>query len=203
MDLTPITLESAAVCLEPLTMDHLDDLADAAGDPEIWRYMPAGGTTRDATKAFIEEALAMQRARTALPFATFDRKSGKAVGSTRFGNIVPEHRRLEIGWTWIAPAFQRSAINTEAKLLMLQYAFESLGCNRVELKTNARNLRSRAAILRIGAKEEGTFRSHMVNPDGSLRDTVYFSIIAPEWPDVKARLTSLRERWSDQANVGT
>ena len=126
-----------------------------------------------------------QRARTALPFATVDRKSGKPIGSTRYGNIVPEHKRVEIGWTWISPALQRSAINTEAKFLMLRYAFETLGCNRVELKTNSLNMRSRAAILRIGAKEEGTLRSHMVNPDGSLRDTVYFSIIAPEWPDVR------------------
>ena len=125
---------------------------------------------------------------TALPFATVDRKSGRAIGSTRFGNIVPEHKRIEIGWTWISPQFQRSAVNTEAKFLMLRYAFERLGCNRVELKTNSLNMRSRNAILRIGAKEEGTLRSHMINPDGTLRDTVYYSILAPEWPDVRARL---------------
>ena len=106
-----------------------------------------------------------------------DRKSGRAIGSTRFGNIVPEHKRIEIGWTWISPPFQRSAVNTEAKFLMLRYAFERLGCNRVELKTNALNMRSRNAILRIGAKEEGTLRSHMINPDGSLRDTVYYRFL--------------------------
>ena len=123
-----------------------------------------------------------------LPFATIDRRTGNAIGSTRYMNIVPEHKRLEIGWTWISPAWQRSAINTEAKYLMMRHAFEQMGCNRVELKTNALNARSRAAILRIGAREEGTLRSHMINRDGTLRDTVYFSVIAPEWPEVKAGL---------------
>ena len=188
MDLTPVTLEGEAVRLEPLSLDHLDTLLEAGADPGIWRYMPSDSTSRDGMLAFINEALACQRARTALPFATVDRKSGRAIGSTRFGNIVPEHKRVEIGWTWISPALQRSAVNTEAKFLMLRYAFETLGCNRVELKTNALNMRSRNAILRIGAKEEGTLRSHMINPDGSLRDTVYYSILAPEWPDVRARL---------------
>jgi N-acetyltransferase len=194
MHIEPVTLEGNAVRLEPLSLDHLDALLEAAAHPEIWRYMPANCSTRDEMRTAIETALEWQRAGTALPFATVDPRSGKAVGSTRYMNIVPEHKRLEIGWTWISPAWQRSAINTEAKYLMIRNAFERLGCNRVELKTSALNAKSRAAILRIGAKEEGTLRSHMVNPDGSLRDTVYFSVIAPEWPEVKARLEAMMER---------
>jgi RimJ/RimL family protein N-acetyltransferase len=143
---------------------------------------------REGMRAFIEEALAGQQAGSALPFATVEQASGRPIGSTRFGNIASEHKRVEIGWTWIAPEWQRTAINTEAKYLMMRYAFERLSCNRVELKTHALNLKSRTAILRIGAKEEGTLRSHMVMSDGSLRDTVYFSVIAPEWPEVKRSL---------------
>jgi RimJ/RimL family protein N-acetyltransferase len=145
-------------------------------------------------RAFIEGALELQRSGSALPFATIHSASGRPIGSTRFGNIVPEHKRVEIGWTWITPPFQRTAVNTEAKYLMLRYAFEELGCNRVELKTDALNARSRAAILRIGAKEEGTLRSHMVNADGTLRDTVYFSVIAPEWPQVAENLLAKLRR---------
>jgi RimJ/RimL family protein N-acetyltransferase len=188
MDLTPVTLEGAAVRLEPLSLSHLDGLLQAGADVRLWRYMTSDCSTREGMLAFIAEALHGQRAGTTLPFATIDRKSGKPIGSTRFGNIVPEHKRVEIGWTWISTPWQRSAINTEAKYLMFRYAFETLGCNRVELKTNSQNAQSRTAILRIGAKEEGTLRSHMVNPDGSLRDTVYYSLIAPEWSEVKARL---------------
>jgi len=189
-----VTLEGACIRLEPLSLLHLDVLLEAGADPTIWEYMPSDCLTREGMRAFIETALEWQRAGTALPFATVDRKSGKVVGSTRFGNIVPEHKRAEIGWTWISPLWQRTGINTEAKFLMLRHGFEELGCNRVEFKTNALNVRSRAAILRLGAQEEGTFRSHMVNPDGSLRDTVYFSIIATEWPQVKARLQGMMSR---------
>ena len=191
MDLTPVILEGRSVRLEPLTIDHLDALLAAGADTEIWRYMPSDCSRRQGMQEYIETAIAWQRAGTAMPFATIDRSSGVAIGSTRFGNIVPEHKRVEIGWTWISPPFQRTAINTEAKYLMLQFAFEKLGCNRVELKTHGQNMRSRNAILRIGAKEEGTFRSHMVNPDGTLRDTVYFSVIAPEWLGVKKRLEEM------------
>ena len=116
------------------------------------------------------------------------RSSGRAIGSTRFGNIEPTHRRIEIGWTWIGRPWQRTVINTEAKYLMLRHAFEEWKCIRVELKTNAKNVRSRAAIARIGGKEEGTLRRHMINADGSYRDSVYFSILDDEWPNVKARL---------------
>jgi N-acetyltransferase len=191
MDLTPVVLEGRSVRLEPLSMDHLEGLLKAAADKSIWKYMTSDCSTRESMREFIETALAWQRAGTALPFVTIDARSGTLIGSTRFANIVPEHKRLEIGWTWITPEFQRTAINTEAKYLMLRHAFEKLGCNRVELKTNGKNAKSRSAMLRIGAKEEGTLRSHMVNPDGTLRDTVYFSVLAPEWPEVKRRLEAM------------
>jgi RimJ/RimL family protein N-acetyltransferase len=123
-----------------------------------------------------------------LPFVTIERASGRVVGSTCYLAIEPAHKRLEIGSTWITPSQQRSPVNTEAKLLQLGHCFETLGCNRVEFKTDSRNAQSRAALARIGAKQEGIFRAHMVMPDGVLRDSVYFSVVAPEWPDVKARL---------------
>jgi N-acetyltransferase len=194
MKIEPVTLEGRAVRLEPLSLEHLDELLDAGSNPEIWRYMPSNCSTRDEMRRSIETALEWRRAGTALPFAIVDQCSGKAIGSTRYMNIVPEHKRLEIGWTWISPAWQRSAINTEAKYLLIRHAFEQMGCNRVELKTHALNTKSRVAILRIGAKQEGTLRSHMINGDGSLRDTVYFSVIAPEWPEVKRRLEAMMER---------
>jgi RimJ/RimL family protein N-acetyltransferase len=137
---------------------------------------------------YIRNVLSDQEKGASIPFATVDRASGQVVGATRFMNIDAPHKRVEIGSTWIARPWQRTAINTEAKYLMMRYAFESLGCNRVELKTDALNTQSRNAILRIGAKEEGILRHHMVTWSGRLRDTVYFSVIAPEWPGVKAAL---------------
>jgi len=184
----PVTLEGRHVRLEPLTMAHHAPLCAVADDPDIWRWISPPAQTSESMRDFIETALQWQQAGTALPFATIDKASGRAIGSTRFGNIAWEHRRVEIGWTWIAPDFQRTPINTEAKYLMLRHAFEQLGCIRVELKTDALNERSRRAIRRIGAKEEGTFRSHMIVTGGRVRDTVYFSIIAAEWPAVKAGL---------------
>jgi RimJ/RimL family protein N-acetyltransferase len=142
-------------------------------------------------RRYVETALTEQRAGTALPFATVERASNTVVGSTRFANAVHEHRRVEIGWTWISPRWQRTGVNTEAKYLMLRHAFDVLGCQRVELKTNALNARSRAAMRRIGAKEEGTLRSHMIQPDGSVRDSVYFSVIDREWTQVKGHIEGL------------
>ena len=140
---------------------------------------------------YLREALDMQSEGNALPFATVDQATGRVLGCTRFGNIEPKHRRAEIGWTWVGRASQRSHVNTEAKYLMLRHAFETWGCVRVELKTNALNRKSRAAILRIGAKEEGTLRKHATSDTGVVRDTVYFSITDDEWPGVKARLESM------------
>ena len=185
---TPVTLEGRRVRLEPLTLTHVDPLCEIGLEPEIWRFTASRVTNRDEMRDFVQQALDWQRAGTAIPFATIDRESRRLVGTTRFANIAIEHRRAEIGWTWITPAFQRTHVNTEAKYLMLQHAFETLGWIRVELKTSALNVKSRAAILRIGATEEGTLRRHMVNADGTRRDSVYFSVIDEEWPMVKQRL---------------
>lgn len=185
------TLEGTRIRLEPLTMGHLSDLCDAGLDPELWRLTSNRVTTVDDMRTYVEAALQGQREGTVVPFATIDRSSRAVIGSTRFANIERAHRRAEIGWTWLARAWQRTHANTEAKLLMLEHAFERWDLVRVELKTSALNLQSRKAILRLGAVEEGTLRRHMINPDGSSRDTVYFSIIAEEWPAVKRRLEDM------------
>ena len=184
----PVTLEGRYVRLEPLSLHHLDGLAEVGLDSDIWRWTTSIVRTREEMLAMIEEAAAARERGLAIPFATVERASGRPVGSTRFGNIDPANRRVEIGWTWIAPPWQRTAINTEAKLLMLRHAFEALGCIRVELKTDALNARSRAAIARLGATEEGTLRRHAITATGRVRDTVYYSILEEEWPDVRARL---------------
>ena len=188
MELTPVTLEGAHVRLEPLTQGHADALSRAAADPSIWTWFTEPLDTPEAMRAWIEAALVLQRAGTALPFVTVERATNTVIGSTRFGAISPADRRVEIGWTWIAPAWQRTAINTEAKLLMLRHAFEQMGCTRVEFKTDQLNERSRAAIRRLGATQEGTLRSHIVTASGRVRDTVYYSILASEWAAVEARL---------------
>ncbi len=160
----------------------------------LTRWFPEPLETRDAVDRFIATALDHAAKGAALPFVILDAKSGAVAGSTRLGAIAPEHRRAEIGWTFVGEPWRRTAINTAAKLLLLTHAFEAMGCIRVELKTDARNAASRAAIARIGAQEEGVLRSHMICADGHWRDTVYFSILAPEWPSVKTRLTALLDR---------
>ena len=141
-------------------------------------------------RRFVPLAMELEAKGQALPFAIIDRKSGRIAGSSRYLNIAAEHRRLEIGHTFVGAAWQRTAVNSAAKLLLLAHAFERLGCIRIELKTDARNAQSRAAIARLGAKEEGVFRRHMICADGSRRDTVYFSIVSEEWPSIKARLVA-------------
>ena len=188
MNLAPVTLEGSDVRLEPLSESHHDALCAVGLDPELWKWIPIQVLTRDQMMKYIRAVLAEQEKGTSIPFATVERRSGKVVGATRFMNIDVPNKRVEIGSTWIAGPWQRSAINTEAKYLMMRHAFEAWGCNRVELKTDALNSKSRNAISRIGAKEEGILRSHMVTWSGRLRDTVYFSVIAPEWPEVKANL---------------
>jgi RimJ/RimL family protein N-acetyltransferase len=181
-----VTLEGRVVRLEPLEERHRDDLlAAAAEDPHIWDYMSSNLADPSTWPAYLADA----QGPNFVAWATVDRASGRAIGSTRFGDIEPEHGRVEIGWTWIAPAFQRTAVNTEAKLLQMTYAFETLGAGRVALKTDGRNERSQAAIARLGAVREGVLRRHTRLPDGYVRDTVYYSILADEWPAVKARLT--------------
>jgi RimJ/RimL family protein N-acetyltransferase len=188
VNLEPITLEGSHVRLEPLSESHHEPLCAVGLDPELWKLIPIQVLDRDQMMRYIRNVLSDQEKGASIPFATVDRASGQVVGATRFMNIDAPHKRVEIGSTWIARPWQRTAINTEAKYLMMRYAFESLGCNRVELKTDALNTQSRNAILRIGAKEEGILRHHMVTWSGRLRDTVYFSVIAPEWPGVKAAL---------------
>ena len=190
MNVVPVTLEGRRVRLEPLSQAHHADLAAVGLEEELWRWIPTPVRTPEEMSAYIATALDEQARGVSLPFALIEKTSGRAIGSTRYGNIDRAHHRVEIGWTWVAPAWQRTAVNTEAKYLLLRHAFETLGCMRVELKTDSLNERSRAAILRIGAREEGTFRNHMITSTGRIRHTVYFSILDSEWPAVKSSLQS-------------
>lgn len=190
----PVILTGRRVRLEPLSLDHLDDLVTVGADESIWALTIARPTDRSGIEAWIRSALAAGIAGTDVPFATIDLASDRAIGSTRFMSIVPDHRRLEIGWTWVGRAFQRTGANREAKLLQLSHAFEDLGANRVEFKTDARNEISRAALLGMGATFEGIFRNHMIMPNGPLRDSAWYSVVAEEWPAVKARLVASLER---------
>ena len=185
---SPVVLEGRIVRLEPLSQDHLEGLTDVAFEPSIWQWTLARPTDRPGLRAWLETALANAAAGTEMPFATIDQATGRPIGSTRFLSIVPEHRRLEIGWTWLGRAWQRTGANREAKLLLLGHAFDQLGANRVEFKTDSRNEPSRTALLGIGATFEGIFRNHMVMPDGPLRHSAYYSVISDEWPAVRARL---------------
>ena len=176
------------VRLEPLSLDHVPALCEVGLDPELWRWIPVLVTTPEAMHAYVEAALRDRVAGTAEPFATIDLASGRTAGSTRYMNIDRANRRVEIGSTWLAPPWQRTVVNTEAKYLMLRHAFETLGCIRVELKTDSLNQRSRTAIERIGARFEGIFRNHMICYGGRIRHTAWYSIVDAEWPEVKARL---------------
>ena len=179
--------------MEPLDLArHFEGLCAIGLDPELWRWTINACTTPERLRGYLETALEEQRQGRSLPFATMDVASGTVAGCTRFGNIDTRHRKAEIGWTWVGRPFQRSHVNTEAKLLMLTHAFETWGCVRVELKTNALNRKSRDAMLRIGCVEEGVLRQHMINDSGTLRDSVYYSILDREWPAVKARLEAMR-----------
>lgn len=184
----PVTLKGSRVRLEPLRPDHLADLAVVAFDPAIWQWTIMGPQDAAGLERWLAAALANAETGTERPFATVDLVSGRAIGSSRFMSIVPEHRRLEIGWTWLGTPFQRTGANREVKLLQLTHAFETLGANRVEFKTHAGNERSRTALAGIGATFEGVFRNHMLMPDGSIRHSAYFSVIAEDWPQVKAGL---------------
>jgi N-acetyltransferase len=184
----PVALEGSFVRLEPLSLNHLDGLCRIGLDAELWRWAVQPVRTDVDMYDYVAEALREQADGRALPWATVERATGQVVGCTRYGAIEPAHRRLEIGWTWIGRAWQRTPVNTEAKYLQLRHAFEVLGCLRVEWKTDALNERSRAAILRLGAKEEGTLRSHMIAASGRVRDTVYYSMLASEWPPTKQAL---------------
>lgn len=200
MEITPVTLEGKYVRLEPVSLHHVAALWRAGADEELWRYIPYAIRSEADMHHFIEAELRKQQAGLAFRFATIAKLSAQPVGSTSYLNIDRQHRRLEIGGTWITPAWQRSAVNTEAKYLQLSHAFETLHCLRVEFKTDSLNTKSRQALARIGATEEGTFRNHMVMPDGRLRHSVYFSIIASEWPSVKLHLERLMAAYEQEGS---
>jgi len=188
----PVTLEGRHVRLEPMTHERAGEiaaaLANAAADGALWESKVTTIPRPEGMRAYVDQALAELDAGVSMPFVTVDRASGKIVGTTRYMNIEAPHRRLEIGTTWLAQAAQRTALNTEAKYLMLRHAFETLGCIAVDLRTHEKNLQSRAAIERIGAKLDGVLRHHRIMPDGSVRNTASYSIVDAEWPAVKARL---------------
>lgn len=190
MNLEPVVLQGRHVRLVPMTLDHVPALWEAS-DPELWWLTTSQVHGEDDMRRYVQAALDGQARGTALPFVTLDAAGERVIGSTRFGSIEAAHRRVEIGWTWIAAPWQRTPVNTEAKYLMLRHAFETLGCIRVELKTDVLNERSRRAILRIGAREEGILRKHAITEAGRIRDTVYFGIVDDDWPPVKARLESM------------
>lgn len=180
--------------LEPLALAHHTALCAAGADPATFRWFPHEVAGEAKMRRFIEHGLEEQAAGRALPFAIRTRHDGRIVGSTRFAAIELAHARAEIGWTWLAPAVCGTPINSECKLLLLRHAFEVLGLNRIEFKTDSLNAASRAALIRIGALEEGTFRNHMITASGRLRHSVYFSIIREEWPSVRQRLEALLAR---------
>ncbi len=200
MNVSPVQLEGERVRLLPLSMEHLDPLYEAGKDEQLWRVTTSVVRSREDMRAYIVEALDQQAAGTALPFVVVEKSVGQVVGSTRVGNITPAHKRVEIGWTWIIPRWQRTHVNTEMKLLMLRHAFETLGCIRVEFKTDSLNTQSRNALTGIGAIEEGTLRNHMIVPGGRRRHSVYFSIVDTEWPGVRQKLEDRLTRLPGSGN---
>lgn len=195
MTASPVVLEGARARLEPLALDHAPELLESAADPAIWTYLLVPQPTdRAAMEAWIRAALDQQELGHQLPFAIVDRREGRVVGSTRYLDIRPADRALEIGWTWLATESQRTVINTECKYLLLRHAFEVLGCERVQLKTDALNARSRAAIERIGGQFEGILRRFQRYWHGRQRDTAIYGIIAEDWPAVKSALETKLER---------
>ncbi|MCW5853563.1 MAG: GNAT family N-acetyltransferase [Anaerolineae bacterium] len=188
----PITLSGHLIRLEPLATRHIPDLTVVGQDESIWRYMLYGDVTSEERMVwFVEELLRRQARGTDLPFTVILQATGRPIGSTRYMEIRPEHRGLEIGGTWYGVEYQGTGVNTEAKYLLFRHAFEDLGCIRVQIKTDLRNLRSQRAIERLGMVKEGVFRNHIITPDGTIRDSVYYSLITAEWPAAKTRLERL------------
>ncbi len=188
-EVRPVVLGGRLVRLEPLSLGHAGPLAEAGADPAIFRWFAGRPGPPSGFRTWVESALDEQARGISLPFATIDARSGRAIGSTRFLNIVPAHLRVEIGSTWLDPTSQRTGANREAKFLMLRHAFETWRVRRVEFKTHALNAQSRTALARLGAVEEGILRKHIVMDDGGPRDSVYFSVVDDEWPALKARLS--------------
>jgi RimJ/RimL family protein N-acetyltransferase len=194
MDVQPVTLEGEHVRLEPLSRAHVDGFLRAGAFDEIWTWFPIHPKTREDYERWVDDSLAAQAAGAELAFATVERATGDVVGGTSLLAISAQHRRVEIGGTWLTPRVQRTLVNTECKYLLMRHCFETLGCVRVELKTDARNLNSQRAIERIGAKREGTLRRHSLTQHGFQRDSVYYSVIDEEWPDVRRRLEQMLGR---------
>lgn len=199
MSIPPVPLQGSTIRLEPLSRDHLPGLLAVGLDPVLWRWTLNKINHPADLEAYVETALEEQRRGSSLPFATILQSTNHVIGSTRFGNISLPNKRVEIGWTWIARPWQRTAANTEAKLLMLTHAFEVVGCARVELKTNALNSQSRNAMLRLGCVEEGILRQHAIADDGTTRDTVYYSILRNEWPVIRDRLRGTLDRGNSRS----
>jgi len=197
---TPL-LVGTAIRLVPLEESHFEALCAIGLDPEVTRFMPRRITDREVMRAFVREALNARQSRTAIPFAVTmrDRRDPRVVGTTRFLNIDARDGRMEIGATWLGKEWQRTRVNTEAKYLMLRYAFDELGCIRVEFKTDSLNERSRRALLRIGAVEEGVFRNHVITADGRIRHSVYYAVTSDDWPRVKEHLAELLARPADDS----
>ncbi len=196
-----VPLKGKYVILEPLSESHFDEIISIALDANTWQWNTRKIEKAEDINAYLEDALRWASTPQSIAYVTTLKENGKVVGMTRFGNIVEDHKRLEIGWTWVGADWRRSFVNSDAKYLMLEYAFEDLKFNRVEIKTDTRNLKSRNAMLRLGAKEEGILRNHMIRPDhGDLRDSIYYSIIALEWPEVKQEMI---RRMSSYESLGT
>ncbi|HEY0673208.1 MAG TPA: GNAT family protein [Longimicrobiales bacterium] len=195
-------LNGSIVRLEPMTEAHIDALAEIGTDPQLWLFTMTRITGRADAAAYVQAALAGAAQGTVLPFVTALQSENRVIGSTRFGNYDRESQRVEIGWTWVAPPWQRSGANVEAKLLMMTHAFEQLGCNRVEFKTDVLNEKSRRALLGIGAVEEGILRQHTRLWHGRVRDSVYYSVLLSEWPVVKQALQDkLRNYGTEKRDV--
>jgi N-acetyltransferase len=195
MEVKPVVLTGKHVRLEPMTEDHVRGLAEIGAGQTFWDFMLYGNiNTVDDMRNWVRDILSRAEKGTDLPFAVIHLDSGRVAGATRYLNIVPKDRGLEIGGTWYGTEFQRTPVNTECKYLLLSHAFETLGCIRVQLKTDLRNERSQKAIERIGAVKEGVLRNHMILPDGRYRHSVFYSILATEWPRVKQRLEAMMNR---------
>ena len=195
MKVEPVTLRDRLVRLEPLRLEHANELYEASRDPAIWTYMPVRQPqSLPEMEQLIASALQSQEDGVCLPFAIMSLEEGRAVGSTRYLNLMLSDYGIEIGWTWLARAVQRTGINTECKYLLLRHAFEELDAIRVQLKTHHFNVKSQQAIERLGAVKEGVLRNHMIMPDGSYRHSVYYSVIESEWPSVKANLERMMQR---------
>jgi RimJ/RimL family protein N-acetyltransferase len=195
MEVKPVVLTGKHVHLEPMTEEHVPGLAEIGAGQTFWDFMVYGNIkTVDDMRNWVLDLLARAEKGTDLPFVAIHLASGRVAGATRYLNIMPNDRGLEIGGTWYGPEFQRTPVNTECKYLLLRHAFETLGCIRVQLKTDSRNARSQRAIERLGAVKEGVLRNHMILPDGHIRHSVFYSILDTEWPEVKKRLEEMMKR---------